>query len=185
MDQSSSGALQSAPPDEGYISSVKALKDRLSKGERWQVEIKLAGTQMEGLNLARIWAKEADFRGARLRRANLRSAMILKADFEGADLRGANLCGATFNDASFHKADLRGANLSGTEVDCANFRGALYDDSTRWPKDIDPEHEGALIFRQRIRMEDDDPERNTSTHPWFGVQEEECTLVLGSVPFDS
>jgi uncharacterized protein YjbI with pentapeptide repeats len=59
---------------------------------------------------------------------------------EGADMRGANLEGADLSVAGLYEADLREARLDG-----AHLHGAWYNDTTRWPANLDPVEEGAVF----------------------------------------
>jgi hypothetical protein len=64
----------------------------------------------------------------------------------GANLRG--LKGGLRDDrGDFRRADLRGAHLAGPGFDyvkTCDFRGARYDDRTRWPKGFDVDGAGAV-----------------------------------------
>ena len=128
----------------------------------------LKNANLKEANLSRASLDGADLTGADLRMADLSLAGIQKANLtqanlEGLDLQGLSLQGCTlrganlknakgFRDitrADFRDADLRGAYLLGT-VDYAGnsavFRGAKYDQRTRWPKGFDVEGSGAVLI---------------------------------------
>ena len=99
----------------------------------------LQGTAMEMVSLFSV-----DLRGANLRDARLgcqdcnRVSSLINSNLKGADLRGAHF-GNSFIDATvFDEADLRGADLAVARGLPRSLRGALYNDSTRWPERIDP-----------------------------------------------
>ncbi len=102
---------------------------------------------------------ESDFVGANLRKANFTGARFGLTDFTRADLTGANLDvsgkdpGLTLTGANLTKAnlagahlsyqdlrftDLSGANLAGADLTNVDLEGAVADDSTIWPGDLDP-----------------------------------------------
>ena len=97
------------------------------------------GTAMELVSLFSV-----DLRGANLRRARLgcqdcnRVSFLVNSNLKGADLRGAHFGNSFINATVFDEADLRGADLAATHGLPMSLRGALYDDSTRWPERIDP-----------------------------------------------
>jgi len=80
--------------------------------------------------------------GLKMRGVDLPVADLIRADLSGADLRDANLWWANLNGANLSLADLRnsnlsGANMTGANLVGANLRGAIYNSTTRWPKDCD------------------------------------------------
>jgi len=74
----------------------------------------------------------------------LRGADLRRAQLAGADLRSADLRGAYLPNADLSGADLRGADLREAHVLDAEFRGALYDAGTRWPRYFRPRWNGCL-----------------------------------------
>jgi uncharacterized protein YjbI with pentapeptide repeats len=77
--------------------------------------------------------------GAILSGIDLKNAYLYVANFSHTDLSDANFCGATFDAAYFQRARLFGANFYGaTIVRDVSFRGALYDNKTKFPSGIDP-----------------------------------------------
>ena len=107
----------------------------------------LQGTAMELVSLFSV-----DLRGANLRRARLgcqdcnRVSFLVNSNLNGADLRGAHFGNSFINATAFDKADLRGADLAATRGLPTSLRGALYDDSTRWPEQIDPREEWEMVY---------------------------------------
>ncbi len=99
----------------------------------------LQGTAMEMVSLFSVDLRGANLRDARLGCQNCnRVSSLINSNLKGADLRGAHF-GNSFIDATvFDEADLRGADLAATDGLPRSLRGALYDDSTRWPERIDP-----------------------------------------------
>lgn len=101
----------------------------------------LAGANLEGQNLSILWGlSDTSFRGANLR--NLKGGLhvtVSKCDFRKADLRGAHLAGPG----------------SGYVATC-DFRGALYDDQTRWPKGFDVDGAGAVRVGEAATPGEDD-----------------------------
>lgn len=64
------------------------------------------------------------------------NAELDAADFSQANLRGANLQGAELDSCRFFGADLRGANLANVRITKTDFRDALFDENTIFPKDF-------------------------------------------------
>src|SRR5262245_4024912 len=108
----------------------------------------LAGADLHGLDLV-----AADLRGADLRGANLRNARLTHADLRGADLRGADLCGADLRGPLWRSGmgatcergqrpqDAASSTVIGWRVsrfEGADFRGAVYNAETRWPRFFSP-----------------------------------------------
>lgn len=85
-----------------------------------QVQIDLAGANLESAYLAGADLESADLRCANLESADLAGAYLESADLRGADLRGANLRGASLWGASLAGAILCDANLDGAIV---SYRG--------------------------------------------------------------
>jgi hypothetical protein len=127
----------------------------------------LRSADLLGANLGNARLDAADLRGCDLRDAILDGAHLEATSLDGADLRGLdlapvwNLDGCTLRSADlrglkaihatvkacdFSRSDLRGADLSGARLDrlsACRFRGALYDDGTKWPPGFDPSAVGA------------------------------------------
>jgi hypothetical protein len=80
--------------------------------------------------------------------ANVPNSALLEHNgdlsFKEANLRRAKLHGS-MEGVDFRRADLRGADLSDTkDASKAELRGAIYDDSTRWPSGFDVEESHAV-----------------------------------------
>lgn len=100
--------------------------------------------QMENIRLV-----EAILVDANLSTANLTGAVLEKANLQGARLADAKLSGADLTGANLDNADLQGANLIGTNLtevslQGINLKGAIYNDSTEFPKGFDPTGKGML-----------------------------------------
>jgi uncharacterized protein YjbI with pentapeptide repeats len=105
---------------------------------------------LRGRNLTKSDFSGARLKQARLANANLSWALLDFADMTDTDLRGANLTGASLVETTLWNADLRGADLSSCRnIIMANLRRARYDDSTRWPRALDPMTLGAVRHGER------------------------------------
>lgn len=90
-------------------------------------------------NLRSHYLRNASLHGADLNHGNLSKAFL-----RAANLSAANLSHADLWDANLRDADLRGADLRGTNLGVANLRGAIFDQSTKWPTGFDPIAAGAV-----------------------------------------
>jgi uncharacterized protein YjbI with pentapeptide repeats len=126
---------------------------------------------MAGCDLRGAVFNEANLRCADLSRANAGidnlggSTDFIKADLSGADLRNANLSGTDFTCAILIGADLsgarasisqhgrptcfKGANLTDARLGGARFVGAVYDESTKFPRGFKPEVAGMVTTLPR------------------------------------
>lgn len=77
------------------------------------------------------------FRAWQLLNRNDESVEIDKEQFRGKDLSNLNLTGSDLSDL-----DLTSANLRNTKLKGANLQDAIYDKTTVFPKDFDPENAG-------------------------------------------
>lgn len=87
----------------------------------------LAGTKLENTNFdhCNLWG--CWFEGAETRSTNFRHANLCSADFTGAKFgRNTNMSGA----------NLMGAYLDDTDLKYVNLNNALYNESTRFPKNM-------------------------------------------------
>jgi uncharacterized protein YjbI with pentapeptide repeats len=123
--------------------------------------VNLQGANLDGVNLQGANLESANLQGANLRKADLsrtemvgtnmkgadlcyadlRSASLLGTDFKGAKLRYANLQGTGLEPAD---EDLGANNFLGADLTGAVLSGAVYENSTRWPKGFDPQRQGAV-----------------------------------------
>ncbi|HZM74074.1 MAG TPA: pentapeptide repeat-containing protein [Candidatus Limnocylindrales bacterium] len=99
----------------------------------------LTGAMMQDAALINANFYQADLRTASLQRARLDYANVRAGDLSGADLRDARLTGT-----HLEQADLRGANLSTVDLSKTFLKGAVADETTRWPAQFDPETAGVL-----------------------------------------
>ncbi|MHC5655998.1 pentapeptide repeat-containing protein [Stappia sp. ICDLI1TA098] len=121
----------------------------------------LSGARLAWANLSDAGLAETNLSGARLRRANLSGADLYRANLSGARLRRANLSGADLAEANLSGADLAEANLS-----TADLEDVLIDEHTKltaiwaWtdrpPKNMPPEIETAIKYRDPAERKDDD-----------------------------
>lgn len=102
---------------------------------------------------------ECDLRFTDLENASIQRALLAKANLAGLDVKNCSFLNSRLVGANLAKArgftDLRNANLSGADVRGADFtrlpeggagvvfRGAQYDQHTRWPAGFDPVAAGA------------------------------------------
>jgi len=120
----------------------------------------LADAQLTLANL-----DHADLAGASLRRADLRGVMAAGARLRGADLRGANLrC------ANLEGADLRDARLAGVR-----WRGAITDDTTRWPDGFRPRRHGMTDREEQVATT-----WYSSDYSFNGYLAYDCSLGTGT-----
>ena len=78
-----------------------------------------------------------DFREADLRDCKFKASSFWSCDFRGADLRGANLIGATFEKGRENQ-----------------WKGAIYDEDTAFPRGFDPEAEGMILRKPEEKKND-------------------------------
>lgn len=134
-------------------------------------EANLSRASLDGADLTGADLRLADLSLAGIQKANLSQANLEGLDLKGLSLQGCNLRGANLKNAKgfrditrvdFRDADLRGAYLLGT-VDYAGnsavFRGAKYDERTRWPKGFDVEGSGALLVAATAELAKEPPAR--------------------------
>jgi uncharacterized protein YjbI with pentapeptide repeats len=115
----------------------RAIRRRLLEGEDF------SGVMLKKARLAAL-----DIPRARLRGANLSQCDMRKIDLRWADLRGARLEGAQLDDALLDGANLTGADLrdstifgcvfEGARLGGIRLRGAMWDNTTVWPKGFVP-----------------------------------------------
>jgi tetratricopeptide (TPR) repeat protein len=93
---------------------------------------------------------QANFSGADLPGADLASANLSGADVSETNLVKADLRQADLSSANLSEANLTGANLDETDLSKAVLREAVYDETTIWPPDFDPDDAGALTRDEAI-----------------------------------
>lgn len=109
-------------------------------------------------NLGSANLQGATFKLTKLFSANLSKADLRRATFTRADLFNANLAETDLRGAAFtQQTDLSGANLGGAQIgpprsgfapptgwgDQTSFSGAIYNDETIWPDNVNPSEYGA------------------------------------------
>jgi hypothetical protein len=100
-----------------------------------------------------------NLRGVSFSNANLRDSVL-----EGLDLRGVDFSTSEIGWNSFAKSDLRGANLDfGPVPNNVSWRGAKYNDSTKFPKGFDPVAEGMIKVDDDVASSIKAPETDTPT----------------------
>ena len=134
--------------------SYKERIDSLTQG------ISLEGTTLDFAQLNEINLSNADFGeatlvGTRLIKANLTSARLAyaclidtklaSADLTNAYLSSSNLTGADLEDANLTDAKLYRTDLEKAKYyNKAIFKGAIYDEDTKFPPDFDPQKAGCI-----------------------------------------
>ena len=100
---------------------------------------------LQGADMRYVAMNSTELKGANLREVNLNGACLYQMNFEGVDLRdasfGAYVLGRTY---------LTDTNLRGTDFSKAinisrgvyGWEGAIFDATTRWPGDFDPNEYG-------------------------------------------
>ncbi|MCB0166001.1 MAG: pentapeptide repeat-containing protein [Anaerolineae bacterium] len=99
-------------------------------------------SNMSGIYLLKTNLFRSNLQGTTLIGAHLWDAILIFAD-----LGGANAEQAEFNGADLRCANLRGVNLSNANLEDVNLRGAIYNERTTWPKEIDPQKAGAKLVK--------------------------------------
>lgn len=115
----------------------------------------LSGANLLGADLRTANVGSADLRAADLREVDLsivsRSGRHYATSFDGSDLRGVDARGVDFTGSLFWQtnlegADLRGANLEyAGRLEMAKLRGALYDATTKFHPEFDPNEHGMIL----------------------------------------
>lgn len=102
----------------------------------------LAGADLSGSDLSNANLTNADFQKANLSGANLSGSTLANTKLADANLSGANLSGVILDGADLSNADLSGSDLRGAVVDASiadatSVSGAIVDNNTKLPKNID------------------------------------------------
>ena len=126
------------------------------------------GATMRNADLRGSHFSRVDLRGADLRNANValttvqgvsyRTALV-DSDMRGADLRGADMSAARLWGTDLRGADIRGTNFRGASTidrtcigfslcPSAKWRGAMYDENTRFNPGFDPAQHGMILTPQ-------------------------------------
>lgn len=129
---------------EGAISGVEIRAARDGRLLHCFAEQSLRGLSLRKIDLqgACLWGE--DLSGVDLSEARLEFAVLRAAILDDANLQHADLRSVTLEEAQLHGADLRGADLRGANLTKADLRGAIYDQTTRWPADFRPAESGCF-----------------------------------------
>ncbi|MHC5653729.1 pentapeptide repeat-containing protein [Stappia sp. ICDLI1TA098] len=161
------------------LSDTRLRSTNLCRSEL--VDADLSRAKLMTADLSDTLALDADLSGADLRHADLTRANLFGANLLDANLRGAKLTATVLEEANLFGANLDGANLSGASLDVANmsgtnlsranlsgahFKGTRIDPHTnltgiwawadRPPKNMPPEIEAAITYRDPAERKDDD-----------------------------
>ena len=117
-----------------------------------------------------LWLEKADFSEADLFGIDLTEAKLGEANFTKTNLSSAILTetflfGANLTGADLSDADLTGADLTEADLSEAILKGAIYDNDTRWPDDINPEALGAVLDTTRNNLSTRNTLQSTSPLP--------------------
>ena len=93
--------------------------------------------------------KGADFSYSDLNEANLRGINLEDANLRGADLSQSDLRNAILKNANLYGADLRGTDLRHANLEGAKLSRAIYDFTTKWPRQYPYRNSGAVDFSPR------------------------------------
>lgn len=147
---------RSEPPSEPVRTrpTRRDLRRLISNGESLADmdlrNFRLKGGHLRARDLSRSDLTNVDLRNADLAEAQLSESILDFADLSGADLSGADLSGASLIETSLWNADLCGADLRAVRnVVMANLKRASFDDTTTWPRSLDPSALGAVSSRSR------------------------------------
>jgi hypothetical protein len=127
---------------------------------------RFVGIDLQGRDLSRAYLVDKDLSGARFGKAKLKGANLAGADLTRASLMKADCRGTNFRRSPsplfpgpgvFPGPNVfpsEGAPAGEPQVGDATFEktgveGAIYDDSTRWPEDFDPDEAGAVHVKKR------------------------------------
>ena len=146
----SSARLDTADLTEADLRGAKLTKASLESG-------KFVKANLEGGEIFFAYGNPFDEEGNKKARSVLEAAGVRTEDVSAVmserngdlTLKQANLRKATLHGElqgiDFRRADLRGADLHDTKsAEKANFRGAIYDSTTRWPPNFEYEKSGAV-----------------------------------------
>ncbi len=137
------------------------------------------GAVLHGTNLANADLTGSDFRQASFYFPSIYGANFNRADLSGVDLKGLNTPEMNFREAKlrgtkgfnqingsdYYKADLRGADLStAVLLERTNFRKAMVDQFTRWPKGFDVENLGLEVVETKPEEEDSPKTKSTASN---------------------
>jgi uncharacterized protein YjbI with pentapeptide repeats len=114
----------------------------------------LTGADLRGTIMPLI-ARNANFSKANLEGVDIKEAAFDKIDFSGANLRGTRGWGSVAG-CNFRGAELQGSDLGSAwktaAIDASMITGARYDDTTRWPKWLDPVAGGAKRVEAALKL---------------------------------
>lgn len=121
---------------------------------------RLRGSKLRWSNLADATLESADLRGAQLDHACMCGTNLTGARLQGASLRavrmskatilakanfqGASFPGARLEQVSFHDSIICGADFRHTYMATCVLTGAMYDNYTQFPPNVNPKARGAI-----------------------------------------
>ncbi|WP_013322714.1 pentapeptide repeat-containing protein [Gloeothece verrucosa] len=103
----------------------------------------LREVDFSGADLSEAFFNEADLTGANLQEANLQGSYLMKAylmktNLQSANLSKAYLTGAYLSKSNLTNANLTGAYLNGSKLNGADLTGLIYDATTRFDVNFNP-----------------------------------------------
>ncbi|MCF2971308.1 pentapeptide repeat-containing protein [Synechococcus sp. Nb3U1] len=109
----------------------------------------VGGSDLEGIDLSLANLYGSYFPGSNLRGAYLESANLQRSIFQGANLERARLKGADLRQTDLRGANLIGADLRDIHIEETFWSGAIYDQTTLFPADFNPEQLGLVLSQKK------------------------------------
>ncbi|MCJ2543881.1 pentapeptide repeat-containing protein [Thermostichus vulcanus] len=113
----------------------------------------VGGSDLEGIDLSLANLYGAYFPGSNLRGAYLESANLQRSIFQGANLERARLKGADLRQTDLRGANLIGADLRETNIEETFWSGAVYDQTTLFPANFNPEKLGLVLSQKKALLQ--------------------------------
>ena len=102
---------------EGAITSIEDLQEKISQGEKFDVNyayFEFKDMNLENANFSNSILSRAKFINVNLNKANLKKADLRHVVFDNSSLIGTNLSDSNLDNSSFFKSDLKSAILENT-----------------------------------------------------------------------
>ncbi len=118
----------------------------------------LAHCNFTGCDLSKSEIKHTNIHSAKFRSTNLQEINFSYSWFntvhprERQNVEFAIFQKTDISKSIFYRADLRGLDLTDTIHEQTDFKNAFYDISTKWPNEVKPENEGAILLYPRMNL---------------------------------
>ncbi len=116
----------------------------------------VVGSDLEGIDLSLANLYGSYFPDSNLRQSYLESANLRRSIFQGANLERARLKGADLRQTDLREANLIGADLRETNIEETFWEGAIYDQTTLFPVNFDPEQFGLVKSQNKASIQPDE-----------------------------